>query len=159
MRAFIVGIALSIVAAAAAAVIVELAPIAPLRVAATLLLAGVVFFAARRGAPSWPVLGHLFGVFFAMLVLAVNWIVWIVVIADYDPSALTSLAGAGPTAWGPRLETLALEEAVQVGGRRVEGGLLTGFWIGQAVLLVLAGLFGGHSAMMIGRARRRAARG
>ena len=156
MRGFLIGIVLCVVAGGAIAALVELAPVAPVRVAGTLALAGSVYFAARAGSPGFPVIGHLFGAAFAILAFCSNWLAWFAVIADFDWREAANAAQLAPAALLDRLYDLSESRGVPVGGRVIDGAGLRAFWLLQAVLVGLAGLFGGQSAREIRRDRKRA---
>lgn len=156
MRGFVTGLILALGGGLAAAALVEAAPLAPLRVAASLALGSCVYFAARGGAPGFPVIAHLFGVAFGALALGANWAGWLVVIADYNAAAALDAAPRSLDAGWDRLQTLSREQGVAVGGRVVEGATLQAFWAGQVALLMIAAVIGGHSATLLRRARRRA---
>ncbi len=156
MRSFFGAILLAAFGGAAAAALVELAPLPVLRVAATLALAVCVFFAGRAGAPGWPVLGHLVGLAFAAIALAANWAFWLLAASDYDAAAAIEAVGSTPAAFFERLENLSETQAYTVGGRTIGGALLIGSWSVQALLLAAAGFFGGQSAFVLWRSRRRA---
>ena len=155
MRGFIWGVFLTLFAGAVSAALVELAPVAPVRVAASIALAACVYFAARSGSPGFPLLGHIFGLVFALLGLLVNWFVWLTVINDFDYAAALQIASQAPDALMTKLYEISDARSVAVGGRVIEGPTLRVFWIGQAALLAVAGLFGGQSAREIRRERRR----
>lgn len=159
MLGFIKAIVLSIAGGVAAAFLVEAAPLPVLRVALTMALGAVVLFAARVGAPGAPVLSHLFGLGFAALALAANWVFWLLLLADYDHAALLAALGETPETWIAYAKALSEERGIAVGGRVIESELLRGFWIGHAVWIGLAGFFGGQSRYVEWRTKRRARRG
>ncbi|MCI4664812.1 MAG: hypothetical protein MRY74_08825 [Neomegalonema sp.] len=157
MRNFLLAVLLAAGAGAAFAALVNTAGIAHVRVGATIALAACVYFAARMGAPGIFILAHLFGLAFALLGLAANWIGWLAALNGYDFAAVAELAKLAPQDWAAKLMELSKSQRVLVGGSHIEDATLRGFWIAQAAFVGLSGLMGGQSAYELRRGRRRAA--
>ena len=128
-----------------------------MRVGATLGLGACIYFSARMGAPGFAALGHLFGLVFAALGLATNWMAWFVVLEGYNFAVIGDTLRLAPAGLLAKISALSESQAVAVGGTVIKEASLRGFWIAQVVFVAIAGLMGGQSAYEIRRERRRAA--